>query len=183
MSTQINDLVAMRDIDTLVELMEEEDDWMNQLDAAEGLVKLGDRRGLEFLLTARESDDDEVVAVVKEILTNPEVARMKAELDAEERRAREAVVQKAKVRLQKGRKVFRYKMIYLASGEFLNETDAGEEYNLPSLDEEGAQGWEVIHVLPHRGASVSENSDLMRGAYFLLRREFTPDEASELDSI
>jgi len=183
MSSQINDLIAMRDIETLVELMEENDDWINQLDAAEGLIKLGDRRGLEFLLTARESDDEEVVEVVKEILGNPEAARMKAEVEAEERRAREAVVQKAKARLQKGRKVFRYKMIYLASGEFLNETTSTSEYNLPSLDEEGAQGWEVIHVLPHRSGAISENSDLMRGAYFLLRREFTPDEAGELDSI
>jgi hypothetical protein len=180
MSAQIQDLIAMRDIETLVELMEEDDDWLMQVDAAEGLVKLGDRRGLEFLLTARESDDEEVVEVVKESLSNPEVMRMKEELEAEQRRAREAVTQKARARLQKGRKVFRYKMIYLASGEFLNESAAGEEYNLPTLDEEGAQGWEVIHVLPHRGVSISENSDLMRGAYFLLRREFAPDEASEL---
>ncbi len=183
MPSQINDLVAMRDIETLAELMEEDDDWMTQLDAAEGLVKLGDRRGLDFLLTARESDAEEVVSVVKEILANPEVSRMKADIEAEERRAREAVMQKAKARLQKGRKVFRYKMIYLTSGEFLNETDSGAEYNLPALDEEGAQGWEIIHVLPHRGVAISENSDLMRGAYFLMRREFTPDEASELDSI
>jgi hypothetical protein len=182
MKTQINDLVAMRDIETLVELMEENEDWMMQLDAAEGLVKLGDRRGLDFLLTARESDDEQVVEVVKEILGNPEAARMKADVEAEERRAREATLQKAKVRLQKGKKVFRYKMIYLASGEFLNEADTSE-YNLPSLDEEGAQGWEVIHVLPHRGGVISESSDHVRGAYFLLRREISPDEASELDSI
>jgi len=183
MSTDVNNLVAMRDIETLIELMEDNDDWLLQLDAAEGLVKLGDRRGLDFLLTARESDSDEVVQVVKEILANPEAARMKADIEAEERRAREIALQKAKARLQKGKKVFRYKMIYLASGEFLNEATASSEYNLPALDEEGAQGWEVIHVLPHRGTALAESSDLMRGAYFLLRREFTPDEAGELDSI
>jgi len=183
MKTQIDDLVAMRDIETLLELMEENEDWMMQLDAAEGLVKLGDRRGLDFLLTARESDEERVVEVVKEILATPDVARMKEELDAEQRRARAATFQKAKARLQKGKKVFRYKMVYLASGEFLNDMNASDEFNLPALDEEGALGWEVIHVLPHRGAVISESSDLMRGAYFLMRREISPDEASELDSI
>ncbi len=49
MGAQINDLVAMGDIDTLYELMSEDEDWMAQLDAAEGLVKLGDARGLDFL--------------------------------------------------------------------------------------------------------------------------------------
>jgi hypothetical protein len=44
MSTQINELVRMRDAETLYELMTETDEWMTQLDAAEGLVKLGDRR-------------------------------------------------------------------------------------------------------------------------------------------
>ena len=36
MGSQINDLVAMGDIDTLYELMADEDDWIDQLDAAEG---------------------------------------------------------------------------------------------------------------------------------------------------
>ena len=183
MKTQIDDLVAMRDIETLVELMEENEDWMMQLDAAEGLVKLGDRRGLDFLLTARESDEEQVVDVVKEILATSAATRMKEEMDAEQRRTRAATFQKAKARLQKGKKVFRYKMVYLASGEFLNETTAGDEFNLPALDEEGALGWEVIHVLPHRGGVISESSDHLRGAYFLMRREFAPDESGELDSI
>ena len=49
MNSQIKDLVAMRDVDSLYELMTENDEWMTQLDAAEGLVRLGDRRGYEFL--------------------------------------------------------------------------------------------------------------------------------------
>lgn len=49
MSSQINDLVAMRDIKSLYEIMSEDEEWINQLDAAEGLVKLGDRRGYEFI--------------------------------------------------------------------------------------------------------------------------------------
>ena len=52
MGSRIKDLVAMGDVQTLYELMSEDEDWMNQLDAAEGLVRLGDLRGLEFLLSA-----------------------------------------------------------------------------------------------------------------------------------
>jgi len=36
MKSQVNDLVAMRDIESLVDVMEEHDDWIVQLDAAEG---------------------------------------------------------------------------------------------------------------------------------------------------
>jgi len=38
MSNQIDDLVRMRDIETLYELMTEDEEWLTQLDAAEGLV-------------------------------------------------------------------------------------------------------------------------------------------------
>ena len=34
MGSQINDLVAMGDVETLYELMADEDDWIDQLDAA-----------------------------------------------------------------------------------------------------------------------------------------------------
>ena len=74
MSSQINDLVAMRDVDSLYELMTEDDEWMTQLDAAEGLVKLGDRRGYEFLLTTMMSDDEEILEVAQEIFDSPEFA-------------------------------------------------------------------------------------------------------------
>ena len=65
MSSQINDLVAMRDTESLYEIMTEDEEWMNQLDAAEGLVKLGDRRGYEFIITATLSDDEEILEVAK----------------------------------------------------------------------------------------------------------------------
>jgi len=41
MSTQTDDLVAMRDVESLYELMTEDDEWLTQFDAAEGLIKLG----------------------------------------------------------------------------------------------------------------------------------------------
>ena len=86
MGTQIDDLVQMRDVETLYELMAEDEDWMNQLDAAEGLVKLGDKRGLEFLLSARQSEDREIRDVAKEVLESPTLKRMLYEIKAEERR-------------------------------------------------------------------------------------------------
>ena len=52
MKTQIDDLVAMRDSDSLYEIMTASDDEVLQVDAAEGLIKLGDPRGLNFLLRA-----------------------------------------------------------------------------------------------------------------------------------
>ena len=58
MKSDIDQLVAMQDTDSLHEIMAEDHEWLNQLDAAEGLVKLGDRRGYEFLLSAAQSDDD-----------------------------------------------------------------------------------------------------------------------------
>lgn len=45
MSSQIDELIRMRDVETLFELMAEHDDWLTRLDAAEGLALLGDRRG------------------------------------------------------------------------------------------------------------------------------------------
>ena len=77
MRSEINDLVAMRDVETLYELMTEDDDWMTQLDAAEGLVKLGDRRGFEFIMTATLSDDESILEVAQEILESPEMQRMR----------------------------------------------------------------------------------------------------------
>src|SRR5512142_2792734 len=95
MASQINDLVAMGDVESLYELMAEDDDWMVQLDAAEGLVKLGDQRGLEFLLSAEQSDDLEMHKLAREILAGPEVAAKRSDLEAEERRALQARKQSA----------------------------------------------------------------------------------------
>src|SRR5512140_948311 len=113
MNSEINQLVAMRDVESLYELMTEDEEWLTQMDAAEGLVKLGDRRGYEFLMTATLSDDEEILAVAQEILDSPEIARMRSEIEAEQRRRRIDLVQSAKRRLQSGGKVFRYKMVYI----------------------------------------------------------------------
>jgi hypothetical protein len=182
-SSQINDLVGMRDVETLYDLMAEDEDWMTQLDAAEGLVKLSDRRGLEFLLSATESEDLEIRQVAREIPEAPEVARMRAEIEAEERQARKGKLDTARKRLQSGRKVFSYKMVYLPAGDILSEDSFGEGFRIPDLDDAGLEGWEVVNMIPRRKQLlVGSVDDHFVGAYFLLKKEISPEESSELDA-
>jgi hypothetical protein len=182
MSSQINDLVTMRDIESLYELMTEDEDWMNQLDAAEGLVKLGDHRGYEFILTATLSDDDEILEVANEIFNSPEIAKMRHELEAEREREHRAHIATAKQRLQKGGKVFRYKMVYLPAGAIMGDDPLGEGFDIPALDNKGLEGWEVVHMLPTRRALlVGSVDDHFTGAYFLLKKEILPEESADLD--
>ncbi len=181
MGTQIDDLVKMGDVETLYELLGDAD-WMNQLDAAEGLVKLGDKRGLEFLLSAAESEEEEVRQVAREILESPTVTAKRFDLEVDERKLHEARVATAHRRLQQGHKVFRYKMVYLAAGELLAEDPLGDGFDLPALTEHGLEGWEVVAVIPRRKqALIHVVDDSYSGAYFLLKKEVLPDEAGELD--
>jgi len=183
MGSQINDLVAMRDIESLYEIMSEDDEWMNQLDAAEGLVKLGDRRGYEFILTATLSDDEEILEVAKEILDSPELAKMRRQIEDERASEHRAYVESAKQRLQKGGKVFRYKIVYLPAEALMNDDPLSEGFEVPALDHHGLEGWEVAHVTQTRHASSTRGADaLPSGAYFLLKREVLPTESAELDS-
>ena len=182
MSSQINDLVAMRDADTLYELMTEDDEWLIQLDAAEGLVKLGDRRGYEFLLTAMMSDDEAILEVAQEIFASPELARMRSEIEAQREREQRSHIESAKARLQKGGKVFRYKMVYLASAALMNDDPQDEGFKIHALDNHGLEGWEVINILPRRRSQlVGSVDDHFTGAYFLLKKEILAGESAELD--
>src|SRR6266542_708093 len=83
MASHINELVKMRDIDTLFELMTEDEEWLTQLDAAEGLVRLGDQRGYEFLLSAMMSEDESMRATAQEIFDSPELVKMRSQIEAE----------------------------------------------------------------------------------------------------
>ena len=182
MPTQIDELVRMRDIETLHELMTEDVEWLTQLEAAEGLVKLGDRRGYEFLLTAIMSDDEEILEVAKEIIDSPELTRMKNEIEAERQREHIAYIESAKKRIQIGGKVFRYKMAYLPAAALMGDDPLSNEYSIPSLDNHGLQGWEVITIIPQRRSMmVSSVDDHFTGAYFLLKKEILPHESAELD--
>lgn len=183
MSSQINNLVAMRDIDTLYELMTEDDEWMIQLEAAEGLVKLGDRRGYEFLKTATMSDDEEILEVAQEILDSPEFLRMSSEIEAEQRRRHADHVQSAKRRLQSGGRVFRYKMVYIPASALMEDDPLSEGFDIPALEEHGLTGWEIVHMIPSRGARLVGSMEApFTGAYFLLKKEVLPGEANDLEN-
>ena len=182
MGTQIDDLVAMRDIETLYELMTEDEDWLNQFDAAEGLIKLGDRRGYEFVVTAMLSDDDEILDVAKEIQESPAFAKLRRELESERENEHRAHLETARQRLQKGGKVFRYKMVYLAAEALMSDDPQSEGFEIPELDDLGLTGWEIVHILPTRKTMlVTHAEEQMTGAYFLLKKEVLPSESNELD--
>ena len=182
MASQIDELVRMRDVETLYELMTEDEDWMTQLDAAEGLIKLGDRRGYEFVLTATLSDDESILEVAQEIMDSPEFARMRVEIDTERERSHRLRMDSAKKRLQNGGKVFRYKMVYLPAGALMGDDPLSKGFPVPALEEHGLDGWEVVHMLPSRRALlVGSIDDHFTGAYFLLKKEFLPSEGAELD--
>lgn len=182
MSNQIDELVRMRDVDTLHELMTEDEEWLVQLEAAEGLVKLGDRRGYDFLVTALASDDEEILDVAKEILASPETARMKNIIEAELEREHRVQVEAARKRIQGGGKVFRYKMVYLPAAALMGDDPSRNEYPVPSLDNHGLAGWEVVNIIPQRRSMlVSSVDDHFTGAYFLLKREILPHESAELE--
>ena len=182
MSTQIDELVRMRDIETLHELMTEDEEWLMQLEAAEGLAKLGDRRGYEFLLNSLMSDDEDILDVAKEILDSPELTRMKNEIEAERKREHRVHIEAAKKRIQSGGKVFRYKMAYLPAAALMGNDPLSDDYPIPSLDGHGLEGWEVITVIPQRRTMmVSSVDDHFTGAYFLLKKEVLPNESADLD--
>ena len=182
MASQIDELVRMHDIETLYELMTEHEEWLIQLEAAEGLVKLGDRRGYEFLLNATMSDDDNILEVAKEILDSPELTRMKNEIEAEREREHRIQLEAAKKRIQVGGKVFRYKMAYLPAAALMGDNPLSNEYSVPSLDNHGLQGWEVITIIPQRRSMmVGSVDDHFTGAYFLLKKEILPHESADLD--
>lgn len=184
MESAIQDLVKMRDVESLYEVMTENDDWMLCLDAAEGLISLGDERGIEFLEEATESEDEEINAVAKEILDSSEVRRMRDEITSRQRQELQVNLETAKKRLALGKKVYRYKTVYLPASVFVNDDmdEAGE--SIPALDAFGLEGWQVAAFFPLREnlAQVTLNGRLA-GGYFLIQKEIAPDESAELDEL
>src|SRR5512138_349996 len=99
MASQIDELVRMRDIDSLYELMTEDEEWLTQFDAAEGLIQLGDRRGYDFVVSGMLSDDEEIREVAQEIMDSPELAKMREQIEAERKREHSERVAAARKRL------------------------------------------------------------------------------------
>lgn len=183
MANQIDELVKMRDIESLYEIMTEHDEWLIQMDAAAGLIQLGDRRGYEFVMTATMSDDEEILEVAKEIIDSPELVRMKNEIEAELEREHRTYIEGAKKRIQVGGKVFRYKMAYLTAAALMGTDPDSNEYNVPALDKHGLAGWEIVTIIPQRRSMmVASVDDHFTGAYFLLKKEILPHESAELDN-
>jgi hypothetical protein len=180
MKSAVNDLVSMRDVEGLFEIMNETEDWMDQMDAAEGLVALGDRRGLDYLLIARQSDVDEITETATEILSTPESKRMRNDLEAEKRFDSLKLVETARDRLKKGKKVFLHKVIRLSAADFVRDDPHEAEIQIYELNDAGLEGWELINVLPQRlmGGPGDRNEN---GAYGFLRKELGSDEAGELE--
>jgi len=182
MNSQINELIKMSDRESLFEVMTEHDDWMTQLDAAEALVRLGDRRGYEFLLTATLSDDEEILEVANEIFNSPELAKIRREIEAEREGDHRLRIESARRRLEQGGKVFRYKMVYLASSALMGNDPLGKGFEVPALGDHGLEGWEVVTILPARRALlVGSVDDHFTGAYFLLKKEILPSESAGLE--
>lgn len=182
MASQIDELVRMRDTESLHELMTEDEDWLTQFDAADGLIQLGDRRGYEFIVTAMLSDDEEILEAAKDIQDSPEFVKLRREIEAERERKRRLHVESAKKRLGQGGKVYRYKMVYLATGAFTGDDPLGEGFTVHALDNHGLEGWEVVYVIPNRRTLMVGNADdHLTGAYFLLKKEMLPTESAELD--
>jgi hypothetical protein len=182
MKSDIDQLVAMRDTDSLYEIMTEEGEWINQLDAAEGLVKLGDRRGYQFLMASTQSEDEELAEVAREIIDGPVASRLRFEIEDEQKRRHEDRLLVARKRLQSGGKVFRYKMVYIPASALADEGAFGEGYEVPALEEHGFEGWEIVDMLPSRRNIMAGRQDFdFTGAYFLFKKEVLPGEANELD--
>ena len=181
MKSAVDDLVSMHDIESLVEILNENEDWMLQMDAAEGLVQLGDRRGLEYLLVAKQSDIEDIQEAAKEVLADPQTKRMREQIEAEQRFDSQKLVEAAKARLKNGKKVFLHKVIHLSTADFLQEDAPEDGFQIYDLNDAGLEGWKIVNVLPGRHL-VAPGENGFTGAYVFLQKELGPDEVDELEN-
>jgi len=73
-------------------------------------------------------------------------------------------------------------MVYMTAAALMGDDPLSDEYGVPSLDNQGLQGWEVVTIIPQRRSMmVSSVDDHFTGAYFLLKKEILPHESAELD--
>jgi len=180
MDSHIQQLFASHDSEALVEIMSGSDDEVIQVDAAEALLRLGDKRGLRFLLQAEGSEDKRLREFAGELLDSKDMKGLVEALEAVEDREHDARVASAKHRLQSGRKVFRYKLIFVPSEDLLQEDLSGEGIDLYDLSEAGLAGWELVSLIPRRQLILDIN-EKWTGAYALLKKELAPDEGAELE--
>ena len=185
MEQAIEDLVRMGDIDSLYEVMTENEDFMYSLDAAEGLITLGDKRGIEYLLDATQSEDEDISGVAQEILDSPEVRRKREELDVAQKKERQAALENVKKRITEGKKVFIYKTVFLPSSYFISANPSEDGDSVEALNDFGFEGWEVAAFLgsPGRPGAAVTMSGRLTGGYFLIKKEVSASESAELDNL
>lgn len=179
MEAAIQDLINMGDIESLYEVMTEHEDFIYCFDAAEGLITLGDKRGIEFLLDATQSEDEEISGVAQEMLDSPEVRRKREELEGEKKKERQAALERVRKRLAEGKKVFIYKTIFLPSSYFINPDRSDDGDSVDALNDFGFDGWEVAAFFPLPSAGLRGNP----GGHFLLKKEVSANESAELDEL
>lgn len=68
MKSEIDRLLSKGKVEDLVFIMNNNHDWIKQLDAAEALIKLQDHRGQEFLNESLKSKNSDIREVAREIL-------------------------------------------------------------------------------------------------------------------
>ncbi len=178
MKLQMQDLVSMRDIDSLYEIMTGDEDWMDRLDAAEGLLELGDRRGLEFLQASLSSDIRNMPDYARDILDSPKAKDMLASIETEKKRLHEERLRSGKARLQAGEKVFRYKTVYLMPSNKASDAMFGEEFDVSELNDLGLDGWELVNILSN---VIGGSRGPFAGTYLLLKKELGLKDQAGLD--
>lgn len=189
MEQAVQDLLKMGDVESLYEVMTEHDDFIYCLDAAEALVRLGDARGADFLISATESEDEDIRDVAQEILDSNEIVKKMKELEvAPEKVDNTAAIEAVKQRIAAGKKAFIYKTIYLPSNYFISSDPSDGGDYIEALNEFGFEGWEVaaffpMSAAPGRSTSPVSLSGKLTGGHFLIKKEITPSDSAELDEL
>jgi hypothetical protein len=65
---KIIEMKQKHDLNGLVKIIKNDDEWIIRMDAAEALARLGDKRGLNYLIHSLDDSDTDVRDVAKEIL-------------------------------------------------------------------------------------------------------------------
>jgi len=65
---KIIEMRQMGDLNGLVKIINNDDEWMFRMDAAEALAQLGDKRGLNYIIHSLDDSDADVRDIAKQIL-------------------------------------------------------------------------------------------------------------------
>lgn len=187
MEQAVQDLIRMGDIESLYEMMTEHDDFIYSLDAAEGLLTLGDIRGVDFLLDAAESEDEDIRDVAREILESPEVISKRKALENDAKQDNTAAIEAVRQRIADGKKAFIYKTIFLPSSYYISADPSEDGDYVEALNEFGFEGWEVVAFFPVSilpgGAAPITMSGRVTGGHFLIKKEITTKDNADLDDL